>query len=214
MERICQLEACPLPTVEEIRTKAPGQCPVWQLRELVDQAHRASCGLGVMCRDGIYQVYTILNHIVQGKGSSGDLPLLRELCQVMELCNECELSASVARLVLASLEAHPADWAEHVDTHSCKELVCMYTLYVAPDRCTGCGACAAACSQKAIQGGTGLIHVLNSRLCSRCGACVEACPAGSIRRAGHVLPRCPEQPVPVGSFATGGLRKRSRIPRG
>lgn len=214
MERICQQEAIALPSVEEIKASVPGVCPVWQVRELVTRAHQASCGLGVMCRDGLYQLVTILNDIVAQKGASGDIPLLQELCGIMELCNECELSVRVAKLVLASLEAHREDWETHIERRACRELVCMYTLYVAPEQCTGCGQCAAACPQNAIAGGEGMIHVINDRLCNRCGSCVERCPAQCIRRAGAIRPRCPEKPVPVGSFAVGGLRKRSRIPRG
>ena len=54
-------------------------------------------------------------------------------------------------------------------------------------KCTGCGACAAACPQKAVR--IGLMHgkpaaVTDRALCADCGACVAVCPNDAREIAG------------------------------
>lgn len=58
----------------------------------------------------------------------------------------------------------------------------MMRLYNAPKDCFGCGACAAACPQKAIAmkwDSEGFAYpAVDGSLCVDCGLCKEACPAG------------------------------------
>ena len=53
-------------------------------------------------------------------------------------------------------------------------------LYTVKHECTGCGACANACRQRAITmkaDGEGFLYPeINGRLCHDCGACLRACP--------------------------------------
>lgn len=53
-------------------------------------------------------------------------------------------------------------------------------------KCTGCGACVAACSKEARTIAEGLSHVDESR-CDGCGACVESCPNGAIAIEGTAM---------------------------
>lgn len=53
-------------------------------------------------------------------------------------------------------------------------------------RCTGCGACIAACPQQAIHR-EGDAVVLNRHLCRTCGACVAACPSEAISLVGQIM---------------------------
>lgn len=209
MDRICAKLAIELPTAGQIEEVAPVVCQVERMHELVTQAHMASCGLGVMCRDGIYQLYNILNDIIGESGQNNDLELLSDLCEVIVLCNECALSVSIAELMLVSLKAHREEWALHIERKLCSQLRCMYTLYIAPDKCNGCGACREACPKNAILGGEDQIHIIRKGLCTRCGACEAVCPQVCVCRAGQFTPRCPESPIPVGTFTQGlGIRKR------
>ena len=54
-----------------------------------------------------------------------------------------------------------------------------------PDRCLGCGACAAACPEGAHQTDAQGRHVLDRTLCHRCGRCAAACPSGALELVGR-----------------------------
>lgn len=50
---------------------------------------------------------------------------------------------------------------------------------VASDRCTGCGACAAICKEKAIKSpDAGGEPIIDAEKCLSCGQCISVCPAG------------------------------------
>lgn len=53
-------------------------------------------------------------------------------------------------------------------------------MYLA-DRCTGCGACIAACARKAVSRRAGRPELVQTDrdLCTACGACAKECPAGA-----------------------------------
>ena len=212
MIRNCEKTAQSLPPVAEMEQLAEGVCPVDWARTVAKTAWEANCGQGTFCRDGLAQVFTIIDDIARDKGRSGDLELLAELCGDIVAMADCELSVGCAQRVLASLEGHRAEWEAHLDRKRCTALVCRgcYTVHVDPAKCTGCGQCMAVCPDGCIAGGEGMIHVVDSSACSRCGKCFEACPAGAFMKAGAVKPRVPEAPVPVGSFSTGATRRRRR----
>ena len=53
-------------------------------------------------------------------------------------------------------------------------------------KCAGCGACVAACPQKARSMEEGFSKV-NAALCNRCGVCLENCPGGAIAVEGKLV---------------------------
>jgi pyruvate formate lyase activating enzyme len=54
-----------------------------------------------------------------------------------------------------------------------------------PARCTGCGACVAACPAGAATAPSVGARAADSRACRGCGACVAACPSGARRLVGR-----------------------------
>lgn len=59
-------------------------------------------------------------------------------------------------------------------------------LYYLNERCTRCGACAAACPNGCHRIADGA-HTIDRTACTACGACVEACPAGALEIKGRTM---------------------------
>ena len=211
---ICENKADFLPDINEIMTLGENVCPVdWALK-VADSSRKASCGKCVMCREGLLQLYTIISDITEDHGESEDIELLVDLCEVINETGGCEISQKASELILTSLKEHTEEWTKHLRRKKCSASVCrkFVTVIVQPDKCQGCGDCAAKCPDHAIAGEKGLIHVILQDKCSRCSLCLDVCPHDAIVKAGAVIPKLPEQPIPVGSFedTSGGRRRRRR----
>lgn len=210
MKQICEMTGINLPNINGILNLPDGDCPVdWSLK-VADSASLASCGKGTMCRDGMIQIRQIIKDITLDKGRNDDLDLLKELCEIIILANECELSKDAATLIQASLSNHSSEWLGHLTKKKCSSLVCgaFYTVHVSPEKCSGCNKCVAICPVGAIAGDKGLIHLVDNNLCTRCGICFNECPDDAFIKAGTIKPKCPEEPIPVGSFAEAPKRRR------
>ena len=209
---ICDKKADFLPDVQEIKEKKEDVSPVdWALK-VADAGRKESCGKCVMCRDGLLQVFTIISDITENRGESDDIELLIDLCKVINETSGCEISKKASELILASLNEYTDEWNNHLRRKRCSASVCkkFITIVVLPENCQGCGQCAAQCPEKAISGENGLIHVINQDKCSRCGKCIDICPHGAAVKAGAVMPKLPEHPVPVGSFEGFAVGRRRR----
>lgn len=191
-------------------------CPVSTALDLLQRAAAASCGREVFCREGSRQVATILTDVTAGRGESGDLELVEELCELTADNANCELASTAAAAALTLLRTHREEWELHLRRKRCSSLTCTmaFTVYIDPASCTAEGPCSLACPERAITGGPGEIHVIVEDRCTKCLACVTACPTGAIRKAGPIKPQLPTTPVPVGSFggagSDSGMRRRRR----
>jgi len=191
-------------------------CPVASTLDLLRRAAAASCGREVFCREGNRQVATILTDVTAGRGESGDLELIEELCELTADNAGCELASSAAAAALDLLRTNREEWELHLRRKRCSTLTCAmaFTVYIDPATCTAEGACSLACPERAITGGPGEIHLIVEDRCTKCLACLIACPTGAIRKAGPIKPQLPVTPVPVGTFgraeSDSGMRRRRR----
>lgn len=186
------------------------RCIARELYLSLKEAYTASCGRCVFCREGLYQLFLLLEDVVKGKASDGDIALIRDISSVIAENAGCEYGQSTAKAVNEAI----TDFYDEIEAHTrskCASLACpgMFTVHILPDKCTGCGKCAACCPSDAISGGEGLIHVVDQAKCDQCGACF-VCPADAVVRAGMQKPACPDRPIPVGSFVQKkkGLQRR------
>jgi NADH-quinone oxidoreductase subunit F len=166
-------------------------------REEKEEKQQQSCGKSVMCRDGITQLQQIVEDQVRGRGQSDDFELLCDLCKVIAETDGCELSSKAASNILHSLERDYDSWSQHCLRKRCSELVCKanYSVYIDPELCNGCGICLQIEPKGAIDGDSGLIHVVRDDSGLKTETAFAACPHGAIKKAGAVKPRVPENPV-------------------
>lgn len=155
-------------------------CMVETARFFLDFLCRECCGKCTMGRSGVMQMLLILEDIVRGEGTEGDLDLLKGLaCDVAEgsLCN---LGGSAANPVLTTLRYFRSEYEAHVKEKRCPALVCkdLITYYIVPEKCErGCEHCVLTCPTEAIvtDERTRKKKVLQDK-CAKCGTCLEVCP--------------------------------------
>jgi NADH:ubiquinone oxidoreductase subunit F (NADH-binding)/ferredoxin len=135
-----------------------------------------SCGKCLTCRKGTQRMHEILDDISKGKGTAAQLDLLDELACVVKDTTLCGLGQTAPNPVLSTLRYFREEYAEHIEKKRCRAGVCRdLTSYVINERCTGCGACAKACTERAITGKKKARHVIDNSRCIKCGACRTAC---------------------------------------
>jgi len=187
-------------------------CIVRLLKDKLQTAYPASCGRCVFCREGLYQMYLILEDLGSGKGREHDLSLLRDLSSVIAEQAGCDYGRMAGRMVVSVLDAFYEEFEAHL-LKKCPSLDCpgMFTVHIDPTKCTGCGDCLSRCESGAILGSVGMIHVVNQECCNQCKTCLP-CKENAILRAGLLKPVGPNHPVPVGSYIPKkkGLQRRAK----
>jgi NADH-quinone oxidoreductase subunit F len=136
------------------------------------------CGKCVPCREGLKHMLDILTRITEGKGQVTDIQLLEDLALMLKEASLCALGQTAANPVLTTLKYFRDEYEAHIYEKRCPAGVCkaLISFYIEPAKCQACMICARNCPVGAIDGGKGLIHVINQDKCSKCGTCLEVCP--------------------------------------
>jgi NADH-quinone oxidoreductase subunit F len=155
-------------------------CMVDMARYYVNFLAHESCGKCVPCREGLRQMLTILDRIAGGQGREGDIELLEELSEFMEMASLCALGKSAPNPVRSSIRYFRHEYEAHIREKRCPAGACSALIQYEIDqtKCSHppCGACARACAVEAIQKiDTGAYWVLQEK-CIKCGSCYTACP--------------------------------------
>lgn len=144
-----------------------------------------SCGKCVPCREGLRTNLEVLNRIVEGKGKTDDIALLREMGAVMQDCCLCALGTSAPNPVLSTLDYFEDEYKAHIEHGKCPAGVCkeLIEYSIDPEVCDGCHLCFKACSVGAVVGEVKKKHSINKETCIKCGACIEVCKKEAVLRA-------------------------------
>jgi NADH-quinone oxidoreductase subunit F len=78
-----------------------------------------SCGQCTQCREGTEWIYRILSRLESGKGRSGDLELLLDLCANMKSLTICPLSDAAAMPIESYVQKFYDEFAAHIQEHRC-----------------------------------------------------------------------------------------------
>jgi len=152
-------------------------CVVDLARYFVDFLCDESCGKCTPCREGLKRLREILDGIVSGSGSEGDLLLMKEIADLMKNASLCALGRLAVNPVLSSMNYFPEEYAAHIIEKKCPSLACkaLVSYLIEPELCIGCDLCLKNCLQRAIEQEMGICSIDQS-LCTRCGICFDVCP--------------------------------------
>jgi bidirectional [NiFe] hydrogenase diaphorase subunit len=78
-----------------------------------------SCGKCVPCRVGTVEMHRLLDRISHGRATSGDLQMLRELCELVRDTSLCGLGQSAPNPVLSTLRYFLDEYTAHIEEHRC-----------------------------------------------------------------------------------------------
>ena len=81
-------------------------------------------------------------------------------------------------------------------------------IHIDEEKCTGCGACARACHEGAIDMVDGKAKLMRENFCDGFGDCLPACPAGAIRFEEREAPAYDEAAVKAGKLAKEAAQPR------
>ena len=155
-------------------------CMVDMARYYVNFLAHESCGKCVPCREGLRQMLAILDRIAGGQGREGDIELLEELSEFMEMASLCALGKSAPNPVRSSIRYFRSEYEAHIREKRCPAGACAALIHYEIDqtKCSHppCGACSRACAVDAIQKTEGGAYIVVQEKCIKCGSCYTACP--------------------------------------
>jgi len=78
-----------------------------------------SCGKCTPCREGTYWMLKILERIENGKGESGDVELLLDICNYIEGYTVCPLGDAAVPVVRSTIEHFQEEYDYHIRNKAC-----------------------------------------------------------------------------------------------
>ncbi len=78
-----------------------------------------SCGQCTQCREGTEWMHRILSRLENGRGKSGDLELLLDICADMKGRTICPLSDAAAMPIESYIQKFYGEFAAHIQEHRC-----------------------------------------------------------------------------------------------
>jgi len=141
-----------------------------------------SCGKCTPCREGVYQLYKIVDGITKGKGKEGDIELLEELSETIKEASLCAFGKTAPNPVLSTIRYFRDEYEAHIIDKKCPAGVCtaLFEYKIVEDKCTACGICKKNCPVNAIEGERKVIHKIVQDKCIKCGMCYDTCPFDAI----------------------------------
>jgi NAD-dependent dihydropyrimidine dehydrogenase PreA subunit len=174
--------------VEDIRKAADEKgCAVQKaLYYVTEFLSGPMCGKCFPCSMGSYEARVILNDIVEGRGTAGELSNLKRIATLMLDSSMCKKGKDTAKFILEWMDTDV--FSRHVEGF-CPERSCaaLIEFRIIPEKCDLCGICKDVCKYGAIHGEKKKPYLsgyrpfeIRQKVCTKCGDCIKVCPTDAI----------------------------------
>ena len=102
-----------------IEASPVGNCPVELTSAFVKLCLAQSCGKCVPCRIGLDRLASLIDAVLDGEGSIGDLELIEETAKAIADSSDCAIGSEAAKLVLDGMAAFRDDYTAHIRENRC-----------------------------------------------------------------------------------------------
>jgi NADH-quinone oxidoreductase subunit F len=99
-------------------------CMVDMARYFLEFTRGESCGQCTPCREGTKQMYRVLDRICKGEGRPEDIPLLKEMAEIVIDSSLCGLGQTLGKTPLTTLTYFLEEYEEHINNKYCRARTC------------------------------------------------------------------------------------------
>ena len=141
-----------------------------------------SCGKCTPCREGLAQMFYILDRITDGEGQVGDVERLEGLAELLDGTALCALGKTAANPIISTIRYFRDEYDAHIKEKHCPAKECrgLFRYEIDSEACKACGICMKNCPVDAITGEKKVPHVIDQEKCTLCGTCWEKCPFAAV----------------------------------
>lgn len=97
----------------------PGTCPLTVQLSLLTTARNQTCGKCVPCRDGLPQLESLIQTVLDGEGDTSTLEEIRTLATMISETADCAIGYKAATEVLEGLDTFKDEYESHITEHRC-----------------------------------------------------------------------------------------------
>ena len=157
-------------------------CMVNVARYFTNFLRDESCGKCTPCREGLAQMFSILDRITHGEGEVGDVERLQAMAVLLEGTALCALGKTAANPALSTIRYFRDEYDAHILEKRCPAKECrgLFRYKIDAEACKACGLCKKHCPVDAISGEKKVLHVIDQEKCTLCGACFDKCPFDAV----------------------------------